>query len=42
MLHWKIYIKHWRDKELQGLTIVEAVEKILEMEGKNEKEIKRV
>lgn len=42
MLHWKIYIKHWRDKELQGLTIVEAVKKILEMEGKNEKEIKRV
>lgn len=41
MLHWKIYIKHWRDKELQGLTIVEAVEKILEMKGKNEKEIKR-
>ena len=41
MLHWKIYIKHWREKEIQGLTIVEAVEKILEMEGKNEKEIKR-
>ena len=35
MLHWKIYIKHWRDKELQGLTIVEAVEKILQMEGEN-------
>lgn len=29
MLHWKTFIKHWRDKELQGLTIVEAVEKIL-------------
>lgn len=41
MLHWKTYIKHWKDEELQGLTIVEAVEKILEMEGKNEKEIKR-
>lgn len=35
MLHWKIYIKHWRDKKLQGLTIVEAVKKILEMEGEN-------
>nr|DAN32625.1 MAG TPA: hypothetical protein [Caudoviricetes sp.] len=35
MLHWKTFIKHWRDKELQGLTIVEAVKKILEMEGEN-------
>lgn len=41
MIHWKTFIKHWRDKELQGLTIVEAVKKILEMERKNEKEIKR-
>lgn len=37
MIHWKTFIKHWKDKELQGLTIVEAVEneKILEMEGVN-------
>ena len=35
MLHWKTYIKHWKDKKLQGLTIVEAVKKILEMEGEN-------
>lgn len=35
MLHWKIYIKYWRDKELQDLTVIEAVKKILEMEGKN-------
>lgn len=35
MIKHKVFIKHWRDKELQGLTIVEAVKKILEMEGKN-------
>ena len=35
MLHWKIYIKYWKNKELQNLTIIEAVEKILEMEGVN-------
>ena len=37
MIPYNIFIKHWRDKELQGLTIVEAVEKILEMEGENVK-----
>ena len=37
MISWKIYIKHWRNKELQGLTIVEAVEKILEMEARNDR-----
>lgn len=36
MIPYNIFIKHWRDKELQGLTIVEAVEKILEMEGEDE------
>ena len=41
MIQWKIYIKYWKNKELQNLTIIEAVEKILEMEGKNEKEIKK-
>ena len=35
MIPYNIFIKHWRDKDLQGLTIVEAVEKILEMEGEN-------
>lgn len=35
MIPYNIFIKHWRDKELQGLTIVEAVEKILEIEGEN-------
>lgn len=35
MIPYNIFIKHWKDKELQGLTIVEAVEKILEMEGGN-------
>ena len=35
MIHWKTYIKYWKNKELQNLTIIEAVEKILEMEGEN-------
>lgn len=35
MIPYNIFIKHWRDKDLQGLTIVEAVEKILEMEEVN-------
>lgn len=34
-IHWKTYIKYWKNKELQNLTIIEAVEKILEMEGAN-------
>ena len=34
-IHWKTFIKHWRDKELQELTIIEAVKKILEMEGED-------
>ncbi len=37
MIHWKTFIKHWRDKELQELTIIEAVKKILEMEGEDVK-----
>lgn len=37
MLHWKIYIKYWKNKELQNLTIIEAVKKILKMEANNEK-----
>ena len=36
MLHWKTFIKHWRDKELQGLTIVETIEKILLIEDGEE------
>lgn len=35
MIHWKTYIKYWKNKELQNLTIIEAVKKILEMEGEN-------
>lgn len=34
-IHWKIYIKYWKNKELQNLTIIEAVERMLEMEGEN-------
>lgn len=41
MIHWETYIKYWKLPELQGLSLVAAVEKMLEMEGKNEKEIKR-
>ena len=41
MLHWKIYIRHWRNKELQDLTVLEAGKKIIEWEAKDEKEIKR-
>lgn len=37
MIHWKTYIKYWKNKELQNLTIIEAVEKILEMEGEDVK-----
>jgi hypothetical protein len=37
MLHWKIYIKYWRDKELQDLTVIEAVKKILKMEARNDR-----
>ena len=36
-IHWKTYIKYWKNKELQNLTIIEAVEKILEMEGEDVK-----
>ena len=32
MLHWKIYIKYWKLPELQGLTVLEAGKKILELE----------
>ena len=37
MIPYNIFIKHWRDKELQDLTVIEAVKKILEMERKNGK-----
>ena len=36
-IHWKTYIKYWKNKELQNLTIIEAVERMLEMEGVNVK-----
>ena len=38
MIKHKVFIKYWR---LEGLSLVAAVERMLEMEGKNEKEIKR-
>lgn len=41
MIKHKVFIKYWRLQELQGLSLVAAVERMLEMEGKNEKEIKR-
>ena len=37
MIKYKVFIKYWRLQELQGLSLVAAVEKMLEMEGKNEK-----
>ena len=41
MIKHKVFIKYWRLPELQGLSLVAAVERMLKMEGKNEKEIKR-
>ena len=41
MIDFDVFIKYWRLPELQGLSLVAAVEKMLKMEGKNEKEIKR-
>ena len=32
MIHWKTYIKYWNLPELQGLTVLEAGEKIMELE----------
>ena len=37
MIPYNIFIKHWRDKELQNLTVIEAVKKILEIEGRNDR-----
>lgn len=37
MIKHKVFIKYWRLPELQGLSLVAAVEKMLEMEGKNVK-----
>nr|DAR23606.1 MAG TPA: hypothetical protein [Caudoviricetes sp.] len=36
MIGYKILIKYWKLRELQGLSLVEAVNKILEMEDKND------
>ena len=41
MIKHKVFIKYWRLPELQGLSLVAAVERMLKMEGKNGKEIKR-
>ena len=35
MIHCNIFKKYWRLPELQGLSLVAAVEKMLEMEGVN-------
>ena len=32
MIHWKTYIKYWKIQELQGLTVLEAGKKIMELE----------
>lgn len=37
MLHYKILIKYWNKEELKNLTLKKAVEKIKEMEKKNDK-----
>ena len=37
MIHWKTYIKYWNLPELQGLTVLEAGKKIMELEGRNKK-----
>ena len=36
MIHYKTFMKYWKLRELQCLTLVEAVNKILKMEVKNE------
>ena len=41
MIKHKVFIKYWKLPELQGLTVLEAGEKIIKMEAKDEKEIKR-
>ncbi len=37
MMHWKTFIKYWKDKRLKGLTLMEAGKLILEWEAGNEK-----
>lgn len=41
MIKHKVFIKYWKLPELQGLTVLEAGKKIIKMEAKDEKEIKR-
>lgn len=41
MIKHKVFIKYWKLPELQGLSLVAAVERMLKMERENEKEIKR-
>ena len=35
MINFDVFIKYWRLQELQGLSLVAAVERMLEMEGEN-------
>lgn len=37
MISWCVFIKHWRDERLKGLTLIEAGKLILEWEAANEK-----
>ena len=37
MIDFDVFIKYWRFPELQGLSLVAAVERMLEMEGVNVK-----
>ena len=35
MINFDVFIKYWRLQELQGLSLVAAVERMLKMEGEN-------
>lgn len=37
MINFDVFIKYWRLQELQGLSLMAAVERMLEMEGENVK-----
>ena len=39
MIKHKVFIKYWRLPELQGLTVLEAGKKIMELEGRNNRKM---
>ena len=39
MIPWKIFIKYWKLPELQGLTVLEAGKKIMELEDRNNRKM---